>query len=87
MLSLTDALALSRTHLANERTLLAYVRTALALSASGVGLIELFERPAMVVIGWILMPAGFVTLLTGVARFGQARARLDALERSAGVKE
>ncbi|MBN1558949.1 DUF202 domain-containing protein [candidate division KSB1 bacterium] len=37
-----DFLALERTQMANERTLMGYIRTALMLIASGVSLLELY---------------------------------------------
>lgn len=80
MLSLSDRLAISRTDMANERTLLAYVRTALALAAGGVGLVSIFTMAAIVALGWVLIPAGAVTLFVGVVRFQRARWTLRALE-------
>ena len=80
MLSLADRLAISRTDMANERTLLAYVRTALTLAAGGVGLVNIFTMAAIVALGWVLIPAGAVTLLVGVARFRRARRTLRVVE-------
>lgn len=73
MLPLSDRLAISRTDLANERTLLAYVRTALALAAGGVGLVQFFTSPAVVALGWVLIPGGVTVLVVGVVRFQRAR--------------
>ena len=41
----SDALNFGRTALANERTLLAFIRTAISLLAAGVGFILLLEHP------------------------------------------
>jgi putative membrane protein len=84
MLSLSDRLAISRTHLANERTLLAYVRTALALAAGGVGLVQIFTAAAVVVLGWALIPTSALVLLMGVARFQRTRRTLRTVEADAG---
>ena len=78
MLTLSDRLAVTRTALANERTLLAYVRTALALMAGGVGMVQVFEAPGPVAVGWALVPAGATVLAVGVARFRRARRALAA---------
>jgi putative membrane protein len=79
MLGLTDRLAVTRTDLANERTLLAYIRTALALAAGGLGLVQFFSSPIAVALGWILMPVGVVVLFIGAERFRRARRKLHAL--------
>jgi putative membrane protein len=83
MMSLSDRLAVSRTDLANERTLLAYVRTALALAAGGIGLVQIFSAPLIVALGWALMPAGALVFLLGVARFRRTQRALRAMEANA----
>jgi putative membrane protein len=80
MLTLSDQLAISRTDLANERTLLAYVRTALAIAAGGVGLVQLFTAPAVVALGWALIPGGALVLIVGVVRFQRQRRALREIE-------
>ena len=61
------------TSLSNERTLLNYIRTALAFLASGVALIHFFEAPGMVIIGWVLLPLGVACAVFGVVRFNHVR--------------
>ncbi len=80
MMPLSDRLAITRTELANERTLLAYARTALALAAGGIGLVELFDTPTLVTLGWMLVPLSLVVLVVGVARFRRARETLRRLD-------
>jgi len=58
-----------RTHLANERTLLAYIRTSLAFMAGGLGMIHFFPAPFLHLFGWILLGIGVVVLGVGVIRF------------------
>jgi putative membrane protein len=87
MLPLSDRLAISRTDLANERTLLAYVRTALALAAGGVGLVQIFTSPTVVALGWALIPASVLVLVIGVVRFQHARRALRDVESAAGGQE
>lgn len=76
-LILRDRLALDRTHLANERTLLAYVRTAFMLLAGGATAIKALpgDRVAFVT-GWILLTWGVLIVLFGGWRFRTIRRRV-----------
>ncbi|MEO0529087.1 MAG: DUF202 domain-containing protein [Planctomycetota bacterium] len=77
--TLRDRLALRRTALANERTLLAYGRTALMLLASGATLWRYEPLGAGDrVLGAIVVFAGVTITIVGVRRFLQVRAKLDA---------
>ena len=74
-----DFLALVRTDLANERTLLAYGRTALMVSATGVTLLKFFpDSMAVRIAGWPLVALGVLIALFGVIRFARLRSRLHA---------
>ena len=64
----SDALNFGRTALANERTLLAFIRTAISLLAAGVGFILLLEHPLLIAIGW-----GFIGLAVFVQIWGLFR--------------
>jgi putative membrane protein len=76
---LGDRLAIQRARLANERTLLAYVRTRLALAAGGVAVLEFLDtHPTLSVIAWILVASGVVTLAVGARRFYAARKSLPS---------
>lgn len=77
-LILRDHLALDRTRLANERTFLAYVRTAIMLLVSGVTIIKLFgaEQRLLLALGYALVPAGLITVVFGFARFRQFNRRI-----------
>lgn len=80
-LILRDVLAIDRTRLANERTLLAWLRTALMLLISGVTLIKLFEGVvAMEVLGALLIPAGLLAAALGLRRYLRTRALIKAEE-------
>ncbi|MCG3253679.1 MAG: DUF202 domain-containing protein [Candidatus Heimdallarchaeota archaeon] len=82
-----DHLAADRTAQANERTFLAYVRTALAFGAGGIGLIKLFEESIpIIVIGWILITISFVVLVFGIIRFIQFRKSISTLVYENQVK-
>ncbi len=75
--ALRDALALDRTRLSNERTFLAYIRTALAFFIAGAGLLHfLFESTPALVLGWMLCGLGAVTILVGGWRFLEVRRRI-----------
>lgn len=63
-----DWLALDRTVLANERTFLAYGRTALGLFLGGLTLIKLFPSDFAITTGW-----AFVVFAVGVFVFGLYR--------------
>ena len=75
---LRDHLAYDRTVLANERTLLSYFRTAIALLAAGGTLIKLFPaEPGMVRLGYMLLAVGTVSIVVGSLRFITVRKRLS----------
>ncbi len=77
-----DYLAVDRTAQANERTFLAYIRTALAFGASGIGLIKLFaESIGIIVLGWLLISLGLVVLIFGVYRFIKFRRTISNLAK------
>jgi putative membrane protein len=72
-----DVLALMRTDLANERTLLAYGRTALMVCASGLTLIKFF--PDMMLargVGWGLTIISAVIGIIGMIRFKKLRKQM-----------
>jgi putative membrane protein len=64
-----DWLALDRTVLANERTFLAYGRTAIGLMLGGLTLIKLFHSPFAIASGWGFVGFALVVFSFGVQRF------------------
>ena len=77
-LILRDHLALDRTRLANERTLLAYVRTAFMLAAAGATALKLFvETTAVVITAWIFIALGAFVVLFGTWRFVSMRRAIN----------
>jgi len=75
-------LAIDRTRLANERTLLSWIRTALMLLVSGVTLLKLFKGIlVMEVIGAALIPAGFFIAGLGVRHYLRTRALIEAVDK------
>ena len=68
-LTLRDHLALDRTRLANERTLLSYFRTAIMLAVSGVTLTNLYPGSTFALVGGSLLAvAGFALAMTAIQR-------------------
>lgn len=76
-LTLTEQLAAEHTRLANERTLLAYGRTALGLIASGTGFSEYLDLPLLRTVFLLFIPTGITVLITGVIRFRRHKKALD----------
>lgn len=77
--TLRDRLALRRTALANERTLLAYGRTALMLVASGATLWRYQPLgPADRGLGVLVVVAGVVVVMVGVRRFVRIQSAMNA---------
>ncbi len=62
--------------LANERTLLAWLRTALSLEAAGVALFQLTRNSAARVIGLALLVLGAAAAVTGYVRYRSADRRM-----------
>ncbi|HEX6533038.1 MAG TPA: DUF202 domain-containing protein [Gemmatimonadaceae bacterium] len=76
--SSSERMALDLTLLANERTLLTYVRTALAFFAAGVALIRFFGNPILIATGWLFIPAGVALGIFGAVRHRRVRRELLA---------
>ena len=68
-----DILAISRTHMSNERTLLAYINSFLAMVATGVGLVKFTNDSFFVHIGFVLLVLSLIILSVGVYRFFRLR--------------
>ncbi len=79
-LDLRELLAASRSVLSNERTFLAYQRTALTQLAVAATFIRFFDHPALTVVGWLLVPASVVTIVLGVLRYRRMRKLIRSLE-------
>jgi putative membrane protein len=58
-----------RTVLANERTLLAYIRTTLSAWIFGMAAVKFFpEHPTVIGLGWVAIAAGTMILVWGTVR-------------------
>lgn len=80
-LFLRDHLAAQRTTLANERTFLAYIRTALTLFVAGVSFIKFFGSIIIEVLGWILIPIGVFIFIKGIISFRRMNKRIQEEEK------
>ncbi len=77
---ITDHLAAVRSVLANERTFLAYQRTAVTTFAAGATFIKFFDHPALEVVGWLLLPCSALTAWLGMVRYRRMRQRIQRVE-------
>lgn len=76
---LRDHLALERTTLANESTLLAYIRTAVGLLAAGGSIIQFLSGAFSVLAGTVCVVIGFLVLIVGVNRYFQMKNTLEQI--------
>ena len=87
-LILGDHLALDRTKLANQRTMLAVLRTAIMLMISGVTLIKIFHSETLGVISGIaLPPISIVVAVMGLTSYLLAKRRIKNLYSRSGRME
>ena len=79
-------LALLRTEMANRRTLLAYVKTALGIAVTGFGLIRFTEpQSAYASAGMALLPVSVGVLIVGAIDFIRTRRKIQSEKLDAGV--
>ena len=74
---LRDQLARQRTEMANERTLLSYVRTALGCFAVGIPAVWWLQGLVIQILGAVSLVMGAVFLVVGVRRFLAVKAGID----------
>lgn len=73
-------LAAVRSVLANERTFLAYQRTAVTTLAAAASFIKFFDNPLLELLGWLLLPVSVITAGLGALRYRRMRGRIQRLE-------
>ncbi len=71
-----DRDAIHRTIMANQRTFLSYLRTALTFFVAGISFVKFFEVLIVEIIGWAFIPIGIATFFVGLARYNKLRVRL-----------
>lgn len=74
---LRDHLALQRTKLANERTLLAYVRSSLYLIIAGIAFLEMEEFQHMHYVAEVCIGVSVLIFTIGVIRYWQLQKQLN----------
>ncbi len=82
---LRDFLALERTRLANERTLLSYLRTAVYMAVATVAFLEMEQFAEIRWIGYVTIALGIGFLLMGVLRFLMLRRSIAAYYAGPGA--
>ena len=69
----SDFLTIGRTIMANERTLLAFLRTSMAFFIAGIGLIKYLDHPVFDAIGSVFFVLAGIFLTWGVHRYRHVR--------------
>ena len=72
-----DLLAYDRTHLANERTFAAWLRTGVSLAAGGIAIAHLVPEPARD--SWMALVLGAAFVLLGVGVIGYGARQFDRI--------
>lgn len=80
---LRDELAIDRTRLANERTFLAYIRSALALLIAGATIIHFADNTWFLLTGIACLPLGIVFAAVGTQRFLRLHRALKGIHPTA----
>ena len=75
--AIRDRLARQRTELANERTLLSYIRTAMGFFIVGIPAVWWLELPGVQALGVVSLVVGVAFLGVGVWRFFTIKAWID----------
>jgi putative membrane protein len=81
----TFKLAVHRTELANRRTLMAYIRTAIGLTAASIALLKLLEDGWLTYLGWSLLPIAVICVLIGVDDYHRVRKSINEEKRDGGL--
>lgn len=76
-LILRDHLALERTRLSNERTLLSYIRSSLYLLIGGIALVQIEGYGDLRYVGYLALLICVISLVVGFYRFHRLRKQLD----------
>ena len=79
-------LALLRTELANRRTLLAYLKTALGIAVTGFALIHFTETQSVfAIVGAAMLPVSLIVLIAGAIDFLRTKRKIQAEKLDAEV--
>ncbi|MAL79569.1 MAG: hypothetical protein CMN55_10740 [Sneathiella sp.] len=81
----TFKLAVHRTELANRRTLMAYIKTAMGLAAGSVALLQLVDDNWLQLLGWALLPLAALALIVGIFDYQRVKKSIEAEKRDGGL--
>jgi putative membrane protein len=73
----SEQLAVIRTNLANERTMLAYLRTFVVIFGGGLAMIQLDALANLRWLGAVLVCTSPAVLVAGLVRFKQVRSKIN----------
>ena len=76
---LRDHLAMERTKLANERTLLSYIRTSLYLVLGGIAFLGMKNLEELRNLGYFSLVLSVILLIIGLVRFYQLKRHLKTM--------
>lgn len=79
---LRDHLSIERTKLANERTLLSYIRTTLYLILGGIAFLGMKDLQEIKGLGYFSLSLSVIVLIVGIVRFYQLKRHIHRLYRS-----
>ncbi len=82
-LILRDHLALQRTKLANERTLLTYIRSVLYLIIAGIAFLNVKQFEQIPYLGMLCFVFSGVLFFIGIIRYIQLRMQIDTMYKEA----
>jgi putative membrane protein len=66
-------LSIGSTIMANERTLLAFLRTSITFFVAGIGMIKYLDHPVLDAIGWFFIVLAGIFFIWGVHRYRYTR--------------
>ena len=81
-LTLNEALTVEMTNLANERSLLAYLRTFVAFLSSGIAVLKIELFKDLIVVAYILLSLSPLLLIIGIIRFFQVKKTISTMRLS-----
>ncbi|KQB40178.1 hypothetical protein B6A10_04840 [Flavobacterium sp. L1I52] len=84
---LRDHLAIERTKLANERTLLTYIRTSIYLVLGGMAFLGMQDFEEIRYMGHLSLSLSFILLVIGIVRFIQLKRHIKAMYEPILAKE
>lgn len=84
---LRDYLAIERTRLANERTLLSYIRSSLYLLLGGIAFFQLKTFPDFKYLAILSLVFSAIFLIIGIYRFALLKRSLKKLYYNSGIKD